>query len=185
MGNHNSKIAGILRRVRSRGVSAGDPPPPVPGARLLFPLDPAVSYLNHGAFGVVPISVQRAQQRLRDEIESDPVRFHAQGLIDRITHTRRHLAGFLGSEPDGSALVQNTTAAVSLVLQSVRLEAGDEVLLTDHVYGAVALAVRRQCRRAGANARTVALPLSAPATETVTRIEAALRPGRTRLLIVD
>jgi isopenicillin-N epimerase len=185
MGNHNSKIAGVLRRVRSPGVSAGDPPPPIPGARLLFPLDPAVSYLNHGAFGVVPISIQRAQQRLRDEIESDPVRFHAQGLIDRITHTRRHLAGFLGSEPDGSALVQNTTAAVSLVLQSVRLEAGDEVLLTDHVYGAVALAVRRQCRRAGANARTVALPLGAPAAETVTRIQAALRPGRTRLLIVD
>jgi isopenicillin-N epimerase len=166
-------------------VSAGDPPPPIPGARLLFSLDPAASYLNHGAFGAVPISVQRAQQRLRDELESNPVRFHAQGLIDRIIHTRRHLAGFLGAEPDGCALVPNTTAAVSMVLQSVRLEAGDEVLLTDHAYGAVSLAVRRQCRRAGANARTVALPLAAPAAETVTRIRAALRPGRTKLLIVD
>jgi isopenicillin-N epimerase len=166
-------------------VSAGDPPQPIPGARLLFSLDPAVSYLNHGAFGVVPISVQRAQQRLRDEIESGPVRFYAQGLIDRIIHTRRHLAGFLGCEPDGGALVPNTTTAVSLVLQSVCLDAGDEVLLTDHAYGAVALAVRRQCRRAGANARTVALPLAEPDAEIVARIRAALRPGRTKLLIID
>jgi isopenicillin-N epimerase len=74
---------------------------------------------------------------------------------------------------------------VSLVLQSVRHEAGDEVLLTDHAYGAVALAVRRQCRRAGANARTVALPLGAPAAEAVARIRSALRPGRTKLLIID
>ena len=144
-----------------------------------------MSYLNHGAFGVVPISVQRAQHRLRDEMESNPVRFYAQGLMDRIVHTRRHLAGFLGADPDGCALVPNTTAAVSLVLQSVRLEAGDEVLLTDHAYGAVALATRRECRRTGANARTVALPLAAPAAATVSRVRAALRPGRTRLLIID
>jgi isopenicillin-N epimerase len=81
--------------------------------------------------------------------------------------------------------VANTTTGVSLVLQSVRLEPGDEVLLTDHTYGAVALATRRQCRRSGATARTVALPLGAPEGEVVSRIRAALRPGRTRLLIVD
>ena len=63
----------------------------IPGARLLFSLDPAVSYLNHGSFGAVPIGVQRAQQRLRDEIEANPLRFYAQGLLDRIVHTRRHI----------------------------------------------------------------------------------------------
>ncbi|WP_412737017.1 aminotransferase class V-fold PLP-dependent enzyme [Krasilnikovia sp. MM14-A1259] len=164
---------------------AGDPPPPIPGARLLFSLDPAVSYLNHGAFGAVPLSVQRVQQRLRDEVESNPLRFYAQGLLDRIIHTRRHLAAFLGADPDGSALVPNTTAGVSVVLQSVRLAPGDEVLLTDHAYGAVALAARRQVRRAGATARTVALPLGAAEAEVASRVRDALRPGRTKLLIVD
>jgi isopenicillin-N epimerase len=166
-------------------VRAGDPPPPIAGARLLFSLDPAVSYLNHGAFGVVPISVQRIQQRLRDETESNPIKFYAQGLLDRIIHTRRHLATFLGADPDGSALVPNTTAAVSLVLQSVRLKPGEEVLLTEHAYGAVVLAARRQCRRSGASARTVALPLGASEAEIVSRLRNALRPGKTRLLIVD
>jgi isopenicillin-N epimerase len=144
-----------------------------------------VSYLNHGSFGAVPVSVQRVQQRLRDETEANPLKFYSQGLVDRIIHTRRHLATFLGADPDGSALVPNTTAGVALALQSVRLESGDEVLLTDHAYGAVVTAVRRQCRRAGATARTVALPLTVPDAEVVARIRGALRPGRTRLLVVD
>lgn len=169
-----------------RSVSAGDPPPPIPGARLLFSLDAGTAYLNHGSFGAVPISVQRAQQRLRDETERNPMSFFGPpGLTDRIVHTRRHVAQFLGADPEGSALVPNTTSGVSLVLQSVRLQPGDEVLLTDHGYGSNALATRRQCRRDGATARTVALPVDAGDAEVVSRIRSALRPGRTKLLIVD
>ena len=168
-----------------QSVSDGDRPTPIPGARLLFSLDPGVSYLNHGSFGTVPVGVQRTQQRLRDEIEANPQKFHTQGMIDRVVHTRRHVATFLGADPDGSALVPNTTAAVSLVLQSVRLQPADEVLLTDHAYGTVTLAARRQCRRAGATVRTVALPLGASDAEVVARVRAALRPGKTKLLIID
>ncbi|MBB2942222.1 isopenicillin-N epimerase [Actinoplanes lutulentus] len=166
-------------------MSAEDPPRSIPGARLMFTLDPAVSYLNHGAFGAVPITVQRTQQRLRDEMEANPLRFYGTGLADRVIHTRRHLASFLGADPDGSALVPNTTAAVSLILQSIRFQPAEEVLLTDHSYGAVTMAVRRQCRRSGATARTVAIPLGATDAEVVSRIRSALRPGRTRLLVVD
>ncbi|GIF02921.1 aminotransferase class V-fold PLP-dependent enzyme [Actinoplanes siamensis] len=166
-------------------MSAEDPPQPIPGARLLFSLDPAVSYLNHGSFGALPISVQRAQQRLRDEMDLNPMRFFGAGLLDRISHTRRHLAAFLGADPEGSALTTNTTTAVSLVLQSAGLGSADEVLLTDHSYGAVAMAARRECRRTGATVRTVAVPLGASSAETVSRVRTALRPGRTRLLIID
>jgi isopenicillin-N epimerase len=160
-------------------------PAAFPGARLLFSIDPAVSFLNHGSFGAVPVAVQRAQQRLRDEIESNPVRFYGQGVVDRIIHTRRHLAGFLGADPEGSALLANTTTGVSLVLQSVRLGPADEVLLTDHVYGAVDLAVRRECRRTGATVRSVPLPLDASDAEIVSRVRSALRPGKTKLLIIE
>lgn len=161
------------------------PPAPFPGARLLFSIDPAVSFLNHGSFGAVPLSVQRAQQRIREEIESNPVRFYGEGVVDRIIHTRRHLAGFLGADPEGSALLANTTTGISLVLQSVRLESGDEVLMTDHVYGAVDLAVRRRCRRSGASVRSIPLPLDASDAEVVARVRSALRPGKTKLLIIE
>ncbi|MEU7797654.1 aminotransferase class V-fold PLP-dependent enzyme [Micromonospora arborensis] len=166
-------------------MSVPQPPEPIPGARLLFSLDPAVSHLNHGSFGAVPIGVQRAQQRLRDEMEANPLRFFTQGLVDRIAHTRRHLAGFLGADPDGSALVGNTTTGVAVVLQSLGLQAGDEVLSTDHGYGAVSLAIQRECRRTGAVSRVLPIPLAASDEQVVQTVRAGLRPGRTRLLVVD
>ncbi|WP_033343856.1 aminotransferase class V-fold PLP-dependent enzyme [Catenuloplanes japonicus] len=167
-------------------MGAGDvrPPDAIAGARLLFSLDPAVSYLNHGTVGVTPIAVQRAQQRLRDEIELDPVRFYTRGLRDRIGHTRRHLATQFGADPDGTALIPNTTAGISIVLQSMGLRPGDEILLTDHGYGSVAVAAARECRRTGAVVRTVAVPLTAGDGEVVSLIKGAFT-DRTRLLIVD
>ena len=162
-----------------------EPPPPIPGARLLFSLDPAVAHLNHGSFGAVPITVQRAQERLRDEVELNPLRFFDRGLFDRIAHTRRHLAAFLGADPDRSALVANATTGVALALRSVGLRAGDEVLTTNHGYGAVRYAVERECARAGATSGSVDLPLRASDTEVVARVRAALHPGRTKLLVVD
>lgn len=161
------------------------PPEPIPGARLLFSLDPAVAYLNHGAFGTVPIAVQRAQQRLRDELEANPMRFYARGLTDRIAHARRHLATFLGADPEGTALVANVTVGAAVVLQSLGLTADAEILCTDHGYGAVAMSIQRECRRTGATTRTVPIPLTATGEEIVERIRTALRPGRTRLLVVD
>ncbi|MFY1695164.1 MULTISPECIES: aminotransferase class V-fold PLP-dependent enzyme [unclassified Solwaraspora] len=166
-------------------IGGSAPPVPLPGARMLFSLDPATAYLNHGAFGAVPVTVQRTQQRLRDEMEANPHRFLTQGLLDRLAHTRRHLAAFLGADPDNAALVDNVTVATAMVLRTLRLAAGDEVLLTNHGYGAVALSVDRECRLTGAARRVVDLPLAASAAEVVEAVRAALRPGRTRLLVVD
>ncbi|MDM4722972.1 aminotransferase class V-fold PLP-dependent enzyme [Micromonospora sp. WMMA1363] len=166
-------------------MSVVQPPEPIPGARLLFSLDAAVSHLNHGSFGAVPVGVQRAQQRLRDEMEANPLRFFTAGLIDRITHTRRHLATFLGADPDGTALVPNATTGVTVALQSLGLREGDEVLTTDHGYGAVSLSIGRECRRSGAVTRALRVPLGATDEEILQIVRAALRPGRTRLLVVD
>ena len=164
--------------------AAATPPDPLPGARLLFSLDPAVSHLNHGSYGAAPVGVQRAQQRLRDEAEANPMRYHTRGLDERVAHTRRHVARFLGADPEGTALVPNTTTGIAVVLNSLRLDAGGEVLLTDHGYGAVLLAAEREATRTGASLRTLRIALEATDDEIV----AAIRDGLgadTRLLIVD
>jgi len=165
-------------------VPAVKPPEPIAGARLLFSLDPAVSHLNHGSFGAVPLAVQRAQQRLRDELEANPTRFFTAGLYDRITHSRRHLAGFVGADPDGCALVPNATTGVAVVLGSLGLRSGDEIVRTDHGYGAVSLAVARACRETGAVERTVSLPLEPADDDLVAAIRATVS-SRTRLVVVD
>jgi len=153
--------------------------------REMFSLDRSVAHLNHGSFGAVPIPVQRAQRRLRDEMDANPMAFFSRGLLERLAHSRRHLAGFLRADPDGTALVANATAAVQVVLGSLRLGAGDEILLTDHGYGAVRLAAEHLCRRTGARMREVAVPLGASDDDAVAAVAEAAMPGRTRLAIVD
>jgi isopenicillin-N epimerase len=153
--------------------------------RDLFPLDPSITYLNHGGFGVVPIPVQRAQQRLRDEMDANPMAFFSRGVVDRVAHTRRHLAAFLGADPDGVALIPNATAATQLVLNTVAPSPDDEILVTDHGYGATTLAIDAVGQRRGSVRRTVHIPLGANDDEIVAAIAAAVRPGRTRLAIVD
>lgn len=161
------------------------PPDPIPGARLLFTVDPAIAYLDHGAFGAVPLPVQRAQQRLREEMESNPVRFFTASLPDRIAHARRHVASFLGADPDGTGFVPNASAGVSIVLRAIGFTAGDEILTTDHGYGAVALAIAQICAQTGATHRVVPIALTASDDEIVAAISAAITPGRTRLVIID
>ncbi|HEX6870574.1 MAG TPA: aminotransferase class V-fold PLP-dependent enzyme, partial [Micromonosporaceae bacterium] len=153
--------------------------------RDLFALDYSVAQLNHGSYGAVPIPVQRVQQRVREEMEANPMAFFSRGLVDRLGHTRSHLAGFLGADPRSTAFVANATVAAQVVLGSLRFAAGDEILLTDHGYGAVRLAVDRVCARTGAVAREVAIPLPASDEEVVNRLTAVIRPGRTKLVIVD
>src|SRR5215510_1969811 len=129
--------------------------------RELFSLDPTVAHLNHGSFGAVPIPVQQAQQRLRDEMDANPVAFFTRGLEERLAGVRAELAAFLGADPGATALVANATSATQLVLGSLRFAPGDEVLLTDHGYGAVSLAVQRLARLTGAVPREVEIPLDA------------------------
>src|SRR5689334_16200435 len=146
-----------------------------------FSLDPSRSYLNHGGFGVTPVPVQRAQQRLRDEVEADPQRFFTRGLSDRLAHTRRTVARFLGADPDGSALVTNVTTGVAVVLGSLAGRPGDEIVVTEHGYGAVNLAIAE----AGAGIRTVPIGLTASDEEIVAGVLDAVDPARTRLVVLD
>lgn len=166
-------------------MSFPEPPTPFPGSRDLFTLDPTVSHLNHGSFGTVPRTVQEAQRRLRDEVEANPSRFYGGGALpERIATARTELAEFVGVDPGRCAIVANATAGASIVLDSISLEPGDEIVRTDHAYGAIALAVDRICRESGAVARVVTLPLVPTDAEVVASVLAAVTE-RTRLVVLD
>ena len=102
-------------------------------------LDPDVAYLNHGAYGSCPQpvwDVYRARQR---ELEHEPVDFFERRLEGELTAVRAALGEFVGAQADDLALVLNATSGVNAVLRSLRLRPGDEILTTEHEYGAVNL----------------------------------------------
>jgi isopenicillin-N epimerase len=94
------------------------------------------------------------------------------------------VAGFLGARGDDLVFVDNATAGVNAVLRSFPLATGDEILVLDHAYGAVANVAAFVARQRGAAVRTVALPWPPRPEAVVDAVAGALGP-RTRLAIVD
>jgi len=100
------------------------------------------------------------------------------------SHARRRLAEFVGSDERNLVFVENATAAMNVVAESFHLEAGDEVVLTDHEYGAVVRIWQRATQRAGAKEPRIArLPLPIESAEQVVDAIFSATSGRTRLLI--
>jgi isopenicillin-N epimerase len=158
-------------------------------------LDPAITYLNHGTVGAPPRRVLEAQQRIRDEIERQPSRFMLRELAavavgapleePRLRAAARAVAAFLGARGEDLAFVENATTGVNAVLRSLDLDPGDEILLTDHEYGAVANAAAYAARRSGARTRTVTLPFPPRGPRSIIDAIAGALGPRTRLAIVD
>ena len=166
-------------------------------ARVDWPLDPAVVYLNHGTVGVTPRRVMAAQQAIREEIERQPAAFILRGLnaaitvggasgeTPRLRRAANEVAAFLGARGDDLVFTDNITSGANAVLRSYPLEAGDEILVADLGYGGVTQAANFAARQAGAVMREVRLPWPGATPESVADAwEAAVGP-RTALASVD
>jgi isopenicillin-N epimerase len=152
--------------------------------RAMWPLEATVAHLNHGSYGAVPTAVLEEQQSWRDRMEANPVRFLARELPTALDQARAEVAQFLGVEGEAIAFVPNATTAVSTVLAGAHLGAGDQVLVTDHTYGAVRIAVQRWVDAAAAELVTVHVPLAAGDDEVCELMTAAVTE-RTRMAVLD
>ena len=120
-------------------------------SRDLFLLDPDVVYLNHGAFGACPRSVFDLYQEWQRELERQPVDLFERRLRHELAAVRDVLGDYVGAPPDDLALVLNATAGLNAALRSLPFEPGDEILTTEHEYGAVQLLLAFVADRTGAH----------------------------------
>ncbi|MFI5178107.1 MAG: aminotransferase class V-fold PLP-dependent enzyme [Vicinamibacterales bacterium] len=165
------------------------------GMLAYWALDPAVTYLNHGTVGAVPKRVLAAAQAIREEIERQPSRLllrEVSGLVGgpRTEPTRMRVAAgavarFIGARGSDVVFVDNATTGVNAVLRSIRVEPGDELLLTDHNYGATARVAAFVARERRAHVRTVMVPYPAfDPGRLVEDVARAIGP-RTRVAVID
>jgi isopenicillin-N epimerase len=105
----------------------------------LFLLDPTVTFLNHGSFGATPRPVFEEYQRWQLMLERQPVAFMIETLTPAFENARNALGTYIGANPEDVVYIPNATFGVNVIGQSLvanYLKAGDEVLTTDHEYGA-------------------------------------------------
>jgi isopenicillin-N epimerase len=109
----------------------------MPSLKNHFQLDPDIHFLNHGSFGATPKPVFREYQRWQRELERQPVEFLGRRHNDLMRTSRSVLAEFFHTEADHLVYTQNVTISLNIVARSLELGPGDEVLSTDHEYGAM------------------------------------------------
>jgi isopenicillin-N epimerase len=158
---------------------------PIAEAGSHFLLRPGVAYLNHGSYGACPRPVFERYQGWQRALEAEPVEFLARRLPGLLAEARESLARHIGTDADNVVFVPNATHGMNIVARSFPLEPGDEVLGTDHEYGAVERAWRFNCERHRAHYRTqrISLPV-----DTAASIVDQLWEGvseRTRLIVVS
>lgn len=148
-------------------------------------LDPNVIFLNHGSFGATPRAVFETYVRWQRRLEWQPVQFLGTELAGHLAEARSALGDYLHAAPDDLVYIPNATFGVNIVARSLRLSAGDEVLGTDHEYGACDRVWRYLSQQRGFTYRRQSLPLPLGTDEdTVNRLWQDVT-GRTKVIFLS
>jgi isopenicillin-N epimerase len=150
-----------------------------------FLVRPDIVFLNHGSFGACPRPVFEAYQAWQRELERQPVEFLGRRFDDLLHAARESLAAYVNCDADDLVYVPNATTGLNIVARSLPLGAGDEIVTTDHEYGALDRTWTFGCEKTGAVYKPVPIPvpLTTP-KDFVERVWAAVTP-RTRVLYLS
>ncbi len=156
-----------------------------PGGPAFWPLDPEITFLNHGSFGSCPLPVLEFQRGLRDRLEREPVDFLIRDLEPMLDEARGVLARFVGAEEEDLVFVPNATTGVNTVLRSLAFGPGDELLTTDHAYAACRNALEFVAARSGARVAVASVPFPLDSADRIAEAVLAKVTPRTRIALLD
>ncbi len=125
----------------------------------LFLLDPDVVFLNHGSYGAAPKPVFEAYQDWQRRLERQPVLFLGRELPALMRESRLALGEYLHADADDLVYIPNATHGINIIARSLDLKPGDEILTTDHEYGACDYTWEFNCEKAGAEYIHQPIPL--------------------------
>lgn len=126
-----------------------------------FFLNPDITYLNHGSFGACPKPIFEDYQKWQLGLEKEPVQFITVKTPELLKKSRQALGNFIGCDSDDLVFVQNPSTAFNIIIKNLKLNAGDEILTTNHEYGAMDRTWNYYCRKAGAKyiQQKISIPL--------------------------
>jgi isopenicillin-N epimerase len=127
-----------------------------------FLLNPSITFLNHGSFGACPKPIFEEYQRFQLELESEPVDFIQRKQTQYLKTARESLAKFVGCQAQDLFFTPNPTFAVNVIMRNIKLNPGDEILSTNHEYGAMDRTWNFYCKKSGAKyiRQNITLPIT-------------------------
>lgn len=148
-------------------------------------LDTGIVFLNHGSFGAAPLAILERQDRLRRQMEAEPIRFFLREFEDLYFKSLHRLADFVGAKRTNLAFMKNATMGVNTVMHALHFNEGDELLMHSHAYGACVNTLNRYAsqQKLKVNVAEVPFPVKNPA-EVVEAFVKAVTP-KTKFALVD
>ncbi len=153
--------------------------------RPLFILDDTVHFLNHGSFGACPRPVFDVYQAWQRRLERQPVLFLGREIDALDKQARQALGAYLHASAENLVFIPNATTGVNIIARSLRLGPGDEILSTDHEYGACDYTWEFICKRSGATVIHQPIPLPTHAAEEILEQVWQGVTARTRVISVS
>ena len=116
-----------------------------------FLLDPDITFLNHGSYGACSKPVFKEYQDWQQKLENQPVQFMTNQVYSAMEKSRESMSQFVGCDEEELVFFQNPTTAVTNVIYNLDLKPGDEVLMSNHEYGALVRAWKMWGEKTGVN----------------------------------
>lgn len=141
--------------------------------------------MNHGSFGACPLPVFETYQAWQRELERQPVEFLGRRFDGLLSTARESLGKYLHADPDDLVYVTNASEGINRVARSLPLRPGDEILTTNHEYGAMNFTWEYVCQKTGAH--YIQHPVPLPVTDAAALVESlwsAVTP-RTRVIFIS
>ena len=143
-----------------------------------FILEPGTAYMNNASLGMPPASVAEAVGAGYEALSREPLQgknelgaFIASDVVPR-------MAAYLGASTDEIVLTRNASEALHMGTVGIRLERGDEVLVTSQEHPAGRRPWDYRAARDGINVNTVFIPSPLESGEqAVALVERALTPA--------
>lgn len=130
-----------------------------------FLLSEEYTHLNHGSFGACPKPIFEDYQKWQLALERDPVDFFVNRGNEQLQISKTALADYINCDPDDLVFTTNPTYAINIIAKSLALNPGDEILATNHEYGALDRTWNYYCEKAGAKyiQQEIPIPVSSKA----------------------
>ena len=147
-----------------------------------FILKPGTAYMNNASLGMPPASVAEAVAAGYEALSREPLR--AKHDLNEVIGIRvvPGLAALLGADPDELVLTRNATEALHMGAVGVRLQPGDEVLVTSQEHPAGRRPWEFRAQRHGVKVNTVVIPSPFESEDQVVELIAEALTPATRVV---
>ena len=126
-----------------------------------FMLDPDIIHLNHGSFGATPKPIFDSLVSWQKKLEYNPTKHLGLDIFTQLDTSRDYLAQYINCHKDDVVFFPNPSTALNTVIRSLPLKKDDEILTTNHEYGALDKTWNFICKKTGAKyiRQSITIPL--------------------------